>query len=62
VPWTERLRDYNWSCETSRHQDDAWVFKCLRYRHSVTTWELSSRNGNCRTHATPAMDEHVTVA
>ena len=37
-------------------------FNCPRCKHSVTTRELSSRNGSCRTQAARAMNEHATLA
>jgi hypothetical protein len=37
-------------------------FKCVLCRHSVTTQEFSSQDGNCRTQAARAMNEHATAA
>jgi hypothetical protein len=38
------------------------TFKCPLCKHSVTTQEFSSQNGNCRTQAAKAMNEHAWVA
>jgi hypothetical protein len=38
------------------------IFKCPRCKHSVTTRDFRSENGNCRTQAAKAMNEHATVA
>jgi hypothetical protein len=38
------------------------TFKCSLCEHSVTTEEFSSQNGNCRTQAAGAMNEHATAA
>ena len=38
------------------------TFKCLLCKHSITTREFSSQNGNCRTQAAKAMNEHATAA
>lgn len=35
------------------------TFKCPLCKHSVTTREFSSLNGNCRTQAAKAMNEHA---
>jgi hypothetical protein len=38
------------------------TFKCPLCKHSVTTREFNSLNGNCRTQAARAMNEHATAA
>ena len=38
------------------------TFKCPLCEHSVTTEEFSSQNGNCRTQAARAMNQHGTAA
>jgi hypothetical protein len=38
------------------------TFKCPLCKHSVTTQEFSSKNGNCRTQAAKAMNEHAAAA
>jgi hypothetical protein len=38
------------------------TFKCIRCKHSVTTREFNSQNGNCRSQAARAMNEHATAA
>ena len=38
------------------------MFKCLLCKHYVTTREFISLNGNCRTQAAKAMNEHATTA
>ena len=38
------------------------TFNCPLCKHSVTTLEFSSQNGNCRTQAARAMNEHATAA
>src|ERR1017187_1814724 len=38
------------------------TFKCVLCKHSVTTREFSSQNGNCRSQAAKAMNEHATAA
>lgn len=35
------------------------VFKCPLCKHSVTTREFSSKDGNCRTQAARAVNEHA---
>jgi hypothetical protein len=37
------------------------LFKCPLCKHSVTTLEFSSQNGNCRTQAAKAMNEHAAA-
>jgi len=37
------------------------TFKCPVCKHSVTTREFSSENGNCRTQAARTMNEHATA-
>jgi hypothetical protein len=37
------------------------VFKCPLCKHSVTTREFSSKDGNCRTQAARAMNQHATA-
>ncbi|MGP0019638.1 MAG: hypothetical protein ACLPHP_13785 [Candidatus Sulfotelmatobacter sp.] len=37
------------------------VFKCPLCKHSVTTRDFSSMNGNCRTQAARAMNEHAAA-
>ena len=37
------------------------TFKCPLCRHSVTTREFSSQNGNSRTQAARAMNEHARL-
>ncbi|MGA2344825.1 MAG: hypothetical protein ABSF93_02395 [Candidatus Sulfotelmatobacter sp.] len=37
------------------------VFKCPLCKHSVTTRDFSSKNGNCRTQSARAMNEHATA-
>jgi uncharacterized protein (DUF2225 family) len=37
------------------------LFKCPLCRYSVTTQEFSSLNGNCRTQAAKAMNQHATA-
>jgi hypothetical protein len=37
------------------------TFKCLLCKHSVTTQEFHSENGNCRTQAARAMNEHAAA-
>jgi len=38
------------------------VFTCPHCKNSLTTRDFSSLNGNCRTQAARAMNEHATVA
>ena len=38
------------------------TFKCPICKHSVTTQEFNSENGNCRTQAARAMNEHAAAA
>jgi len=38
------------------------TFTCQRCKHSVTILEFSSQNGNRRTQAARAMNEHATAA
>jgi len=38
------------------------TFKCPLCERSVTTEEFRSQNGNCRTQAARAMNEHATAA
>jgi hypothetical protein len=38
------------------------TFKCPLCKHSVTTQEFSTQNGNCRTQAARAMNDHATAA
>jgi hypothetical protein len=35
------------------------MFKCPICKHSVSTREFSSQNGNCRTQAARAMNDHA---
>jgi hypothetical protein len=37
------------------------LFKCPLCKHSVTTRDFSSKDGNCRTQAARAMNEHAKV-
>jgi hypothetical protein len=37
------------------------TFKCPLCKHSVTTQKFSSENGNCRTQAARAMNEHAAA-
>jgi len=37
------------------------TFKCPLCKHSVTTRDFSSHNGNCRTQAAKAMNEHAAA-
>jgi hypothetical protein len=37
------------------------VFTCRLCKHSVTTREFNSLNGNCRTQAARTMNEHATA-
>jgi hypothetical protein len=38
------------------------MFKCLICKHSVTTLEFGSQNGNCRRQAARVMNEHAIAA
>src|ERR1039458_8834106 len=38
------------------------TFKCIRCKHSVTTREFNSQNGNCRSRATVPRKEPATAA
>ncbi len=38
------------------------TFKCPLCKYSITTQEFSSLNGNCRTQAAKAMNEHAAAA
>jgi hypothetical protein len=38
------------------------TFNCPLCKHSVTAREFSSQNGNCRTQAARAMNEHAKAA
>jgi len=38
------------------------VFNCPLCKHFVTTQDFSSLNGNCRTQAAKAMNEHAAAA
>jgi hypothetical protein len=38
------------------------MFRCPLCKHSVTTLEFGSQNGNCRTQAARVMNEHAIAA
>ncbi|MHB8215626.1 MAG: hypothetical protein ACYDDS_06055 [Candidatus Sulfotelmatobacter sp.] len=37
------------------------LFKCPLCKHSITTQAFSSQNGNCRTQAAKAMNQHAAA-
>jgi hypothetical protein len=52
--------------ETVRHysikmMDGFSTFTCPLCKHSVTTRDFSSQNGNCRTQAAKTMNEHAAA-
>lgn len=47
---------------TINRTSDITTFRCLLCKHSVTAQEFSCYNGNRRTQAARAMNEHATAA
>lgn len=56
-PTIEAVRHY-----TIKMMNGFALFKCPLCKHSVTSRDFSSQNGNCRTQAARAMNEHATAA
>jgi hypothetical protein len=49
-------------CYTTKAMKGRTLFKCTRCEHSVTTRQFQSTNGNLRTQAAMALNQHVAVA
>jgi hypothetical protein len=49
-------------CYTTKAMKGRTLFKCTRCEHSVTTREFQSTNGNLRTQAAMALNQHAAVA
>jgi|SRR5580692_4030222 hypothetical protein len=47
---------------TTKMMSGITTFKCVYCKHSVTTREFKRQNGNCRSQAARAMNEHAMVA
>jgi hypothetical protein len=49
-------------CYTTKAMKGRTLFKCTRCEHSVTTRQFQSTNGNLRTQAARALNQHAAVA
>jgi hypothetical protein len=61
-PWYKGLQFKLVRHYTIKMMNGFSTFKCPLCRHSVTTRDFSSQNGNCRTQAARAMNEHAADA
>jgi len=49
-------------CYTTKAMKRRTLFKCTRCEHSVTTRSFQTTNGNLRTQAAMALNQHAAVA
>ena len=49
-------------CYTTKAMKGRTLFKCTRCNHSVTTRQFQSTNGNLRTQAAMALNQHAAIA
>jgi hypothetical protein len=49
-------------CYTTKAMKGRTLFKCTRCEHSVTTRSFQTTNGNLRTQAAMALNQHAAVA